>query len=438
MTGTAPIGWLAIIRLGLVQSALGAIVMLTTSMLNRIMIVEYGLAATIPAALIAWHYGVQLARPAWGHASDRGGRRTAWIVAGMGLLAMGALLATSAVLLMGGMRWIGIMLAVVAFSMIGAGVGAAGTSLLALLASRVAPERRPAAAAIAWIMMVAGIVITAGVAGSLLDPFTPQRLANVAGFVVLGAFLLSLLAVRGMETSREFAPVPISRGSFAEALRETWADQRARRFSIFVFVSMLAYSMQDVILEPFAGLVFGYTPGQSTQLSSFQHMGVLIGLVVGGVTGSGFFGPIKGGLRAWVVAGCLGSALMLALLGFAATAGPGWPLRSTVFLLGFANGIFAVSAIAGMMELAGGAGPGKEGIRMGIWGAAQAIAFGLGGLLGAIGLDLGRVALGNTQLAFVLVFAVEAALFLIAAALAIRIGSNAASLQTRFNESALA
>jgi BCD family chlorophyll transporter-like MFS transporter len=76
--------------------------------------------------------------------------------------------------------------------MIGIGVGAAGTSLLALLASRVAPERRAAAAATTWVMMIAGIIVTAGVAGSLLDPFSPQRLATVAGGVVLFAFLITL------------------------------------------------------------------------------------------------------------------------------------------------------------------------------------------------------------------------------------------------------
>jgi MFS transporter, BCD family, chlorophyll transporter len=436
MTELKPLGWLSILRLGLVQSALGAIVVLTTSMLNRVMIVEYGLAATIPAALIAWHYTVQLGRPIWGHASDQGGRRTNWIVGGMGVLAMGGLLATNSVLLMDYTRVGGVLLAIIAFTMIGAGVGAAGTSLLAMLASRTAPERRPAAAAIAWILMVVGIVVTAATSGAMLDPFTPQRLANVAGGVVLGAFILTLFAVRGIEKRPALAAGAKSQADrdFREALRDTWADGKARRFSIFVFVSMLAYSMQDVILEPFAGLVFGFTPGESTQLSSFQHMGVLLGLIIGGVAGSGFFGPIKGGLTAWVAGGCLGSALALAALGSAATAGPGFPLRPTVFLLGLANGIFAVSAIAEMMELAGGAGPGKEGIRMGVWGAAQAIAFGTGGLLGAIGLDLGRALMGSTPSAFVAVFSIEGALFLVSAGLAIRVGASSRPIAARGRE----
>jgi MFS transporter, BCD family, chlorophyll transporter len=166
----APLGWGNIIRLGLVQSALGAIVMLATSILNRVMVVEFALPALIPAGLVAWHYAVQLSRPRWGHGSDLGNRRTPWIIAGMGILALGGLLATHAALMLSSTPMLGGILAVVAYAMIGAGVGASGTSLLALLATRVAPARRPAAAATTWVMMILGIVVTAGVSGQLLDP----------------------------------------------------------------------------------------------------------------------------------------------------------------------------------------------------------------------------------------------------------------------------
>ena len=129
------LGWLAIARLGLVQASIGAIVMLATSLLNRVMVVEYALAAAIPAGLVAWHYAVQLARPLWGHGSDRGRRRTPWIVGGMAVLAGGALLAVRATILLPDSPLPGAALAILAFTMIGAGVGAAGTSMLALLAS---------------------------------------------------------------------------------------------------------------------------------------------------------------------------------------------------------------------------------------------------------------------------------------------------------------
>ena len=423
------LGWFSIVRLGLVQTAIGAIVVLTTTTLNRIMVVEYGFAVTVPAALVAWHYAVQLTRARWGHGSD-GGRRTPWIITGMALLAAGAMLATLATTWAGEAR--GIALAVAAFTLIGVGVGAAGTSLLALLASAVAPARRPAAAAITWIMMIVGFVVTTGVAGALLDPFSPRRLLAVVGSVCLTAFVASVAAVAGIERGTSAAASVAPRVPFAAALREIAADVRARRFTVFVAVSMVAYSAQELILEPMAGLVFGFTPGQSTSLASLQHGGALLGMILVGVgghamsrRGGGHAGRDGGWMRGWTVTGCVGSAAALALLGLAAATGPGFPLRPTVFALGFANGVFAVAAIGSMMALAGSGAPGREGVRMGVWGAAQAIAFAAGGFAGAVGVDLGRRLTGSTPQAFITVFAIEAAVFLVAAVLALRIDAPA-------------
>ena len=121
-------------------------------------------------------------------------------------------------------------------------------------------------------------------------------------------------------------------------------------------------------------------------------------------------------------AGCLGSAAALALLSMGAAEGPGWPLGATVFVLGFANGMFAVAAIGSMMALAGGGRGGAEGVRMGLWGGAQAVAFAVGGFLGATGVDLGRHAFAASSSAFIAVFAAEGAVFLAAAWLALKVG----------------
>jgi len=424
------LGWVGIVRLGVVQAAIGAIVMLATSLLNRVMVVEYALPAALPAGLVAWHYAVQLSRPVWGHGSDRGRRRTPWIIAGMAMLAAGAIVAVWALGVITGGATLGYALAVLAFAMIGAGVGAAGTSLLALLASRVAPERRAAAAAVTWIMMVAGIALSAAGAGALLDPFSFGRLLQVVAGVAAGAVLAATLAVRGVERG---APDPVDRfdlmstppsgdPSFGDALRALWADTEARRFTGFVFLSMLAYAMQDLILEPFTGLRFGLTPGESTQVSGIQHGGVLLGMILTGIAGSGFGGRASGGMRHWIVGGCVGSAVALCGLVMAARVGPGWPILANIFALGFANGVFAVAAIGAMMALAGGGAKGTHsaGIRMGIWGAAQAIAFGLGGLTGAVAVDAGRALTGSLPQTFMLVFGAEALLFLAAAVLALR------------------
>ncbi|MDT8346071.1 MAG: PucC family protein, partial [Thermohalobaculum sp.] len=146
---TQYLSWFGMVRLGLVQMALGSIVVLTTSTLNRVMVVELALPAMLPGALVALHYAVQMLRPRWGHGADQGGRRTPWILGGMALLALGGVAAAAATVLMASAPGPGIAAAVVAFLAIGVGVGAAGTNLLALMAVRVAPARRPAAATIA-------------------------------------------------------------------------------------------------------------------------------------------------------------------------------------------------------------------------------------------------------------------------------------------------
>src|SRR5262245_36271064 len=261
-----PLGWLGIVRLGLVQTALGSIVVLTTSTLNRVMVVELALPAMLPGALVGLHYAVQVLRPRWGYGSDIGGRRTGWITGGMAALAAGGFLAAVATALMGSFLAVAVALAVFAFLLIGIGVCAAGTTLLVLLAKRVSSERRAAAATIVWVMMIIGFIVTTAVAGHFLDPFSPGRLVIVSLAVSLAALLLTLLALWRMEGPEPDPALGLSAaqrvggGDFRKALVEIWSEPASRRFAIFVFVSMLAYSSQDLILEPFAGSVFGLTP----------------------------------------------------------------------------------------------------------------------------------------------------------------------------------
>lgn len=416
------LNWFGIFRLGLVQTALGSIVVLTTSTMNRVMVVELAMLAMLPGALVGLHYAVQIMRPHWGHASDVGGRRTPWIAGGIGVLALGAITASLATAWMATSTWAGVALAVIAFCLVGVGVGVGGTSLLALLATRVAPGQRAAAASTVWLMMIFGFIITAGTAGHFLDPFSSLRLIVVTSTVSGLAFLLTCVAVWGVEPDE--APVEAAndepKPAFREVLAEVWAEPKARTFTIFVFVSMLAYSTQDLILEPFAGAVFGLTPGQSTQLAGVQHMGVFLGMIVVAFAASGRAGPRFGSIRSWTVGGCLASGAVLFGLAAAGFVGPQWPLRPTVFVLGLATGAFAVAAIGWMMSLAGDGKESREGIRMGLWGGAQAVAFALGGLCGTVGVDVTRFLYGSTVLSYSMVFAVEATLFVFAAVLAAR------------------
>jgi BCD family chlorophyll transporter-like MFS transporter len=419
------LSWFGIVRLGLVQTALGAIVVLTTSTINRLMIVELALPAMLPGILVTWHYALQVLRPRWGHGSD-GGRRTPWIVGGMAVLALGGILAAASIHAMTLSFPAGIAIAAVAFTLIGIGVGASGTSLLALLAQSVDGNRRAAAATIVWIMMIAGFILTAATVGQVLDPFSPPRLLAIASAICVAAFLLTCLAVAGVERQGPSvaAPRPANKPPFKQAIAQVWTDTLARRFAIFVFVSMLAYSMQDLILEPFAGIVFGMTPGQSTALSGVQNSGVLAGMLLVGIAATLLHRSGAGGLRNWTVGGCAASALALIGLVAAAQAGPGWPLKPTVFALGFANGVFAVAAIGSMFNLATANRERREGVRMGLFGAAQAVAFGLGGFAGTILVDAVRFLGGTAVAAYGTVFAVEACLFLAAALIAARSGQT--------------
>ncbi len=427
-----PLSWLGIARLGLAQIALGSIVVLTTATLNRVMVVELALPAMLPGALVALHYAMGLLRPRWGHGSDCARRRTPWILGGMAVLASGGVLAAVATATMAGDLALGVGLAVLAFILIGAGVGASGTSLLALLATRVAPERRPAAATIVWLMMIMGLALTAASAGALLDPYSGERLIAVAAGVAAAAMVLTLIAVWGVE--REDAVIEKkARVPFREVLAETWAEPGARLFTIFIFVSMLAYFTQELIVEPFAGHVFGMSVGESTTLASRHKMGVFFGMILVAVLGSAVGGRVFGSLKLWSVAGCLGSTAALWSLSAAAFAGPGsaWPLAMNVFALGFCNGVFAVAAIGSMMALAGAQAPGREGARMGLWGASQAVAFGLGGFLGTAALDLMRATTDDLALPYASVFGFGGVLFLISAWLAVKVGVDAARRAAR-------
>jgi BCD family chlorophyll transporter-like MFS transporter len=424
-------GWASIARLGLVQASLGAIVVLTTSTLNRVMVVELALPALLPGILVALHYLVQMARPRMGHGSDVGGRRTPWIIGGMAVLGIGGVVAALATVWMTTNRPAGIALAAFGFALVGLGVSASGTSLLVMLAKRVPDARRGGAATLVWMMMIAGFAITAGLAGKFLDPYSPERLLVVTSPVSLLAFAVTLLALRGLEgqvTQTSAEPTAAVKPSFKQALTEVWQEPVARRFTIFVFVSMLAYSAQDLILEPFAGTVFGYSPGASTQLSGIQHGGVLAGMLLVALSGAlaARFAALRwlGSLRGWTIGGCFASALALLGLVAAGMSGNGETLKATVFALGAANGAFSIGAIGSMMRLANEGRGSREGVRMGLWGAAQAIAFGLGGLVGTGASDLARYLIASPGTAYAFVFALEALAFIASALLAWRISAS--------------
>ena len=438
-------GWFQIVRLGLIQACLGAVVVVTTSTLNRIMVVELALPALLPGFLVAWHYAVQMVRPRMGFGADRGRRCTPWMMGGMLVLGLGGFMAASATVWMATQPVYGMGLALLSFSLIGLGVSACGTSLLALMAKQVPEDRRAPAATTVWMMMIMGFAVTAGVVGKLIDPYSPQVLLQVSASLSGLTALLTALCLWGLEKpgdhqampAQTAASAPLKQQDFKQALQDVWAEPAARTFTVFVFMSMLAYSAQDLILEPFAGAVHGFTPGQTTQLSGWHHMGVLIGMLAVAGAGSRWVAGRLGSVQAWMVGGCLLSAL--ATVGLCSSAmAEVWPIQANVVFLGVANGAFSIAAIATMMRLAGEGGPGREGTRMGLWGAAQAAAFGLGGLLGTAASDLAHALLGEQRTAYAAVFGLQAVMFALSAVLASRLRSKPGpSVEFRFETNAL-
>jgi BCD family chlorophyll transporter-like MFS transporter len=434
-------GWLSIARLGFIQACMGAIVVVTTSTLNRIMVVELALPALLPGFLVGFHYVVQMVRPLMGYGADQGRRCTPWMMGGMMVLAIGGLLASVSTVLMGIDLIYGIALSIVAFLCIGLGVSACGTSLLVLMSKRVPEVRRAPAATAVWMMMIVGFAVTAITVGQILDPYSPKRLIEISAYLSAAVVLITGLCLWGLEgySSNETliyeqldeyevefisntATVTSQKQNFKQVLASVWSEPQAKAFTVFVFLSMLAYSSQDLILEPFAGVLFGLAPGETTQLSGLHHTAVLCGMLAVAFAGMERVAGRLGSIQSWMVGGCLVSGIAMLGLCVSGIVGPPWPLKANVFLLGVANGSFSIAAIATMMRLATQDGEKRAGTRMGLWGASQAIAFGLGGLLGTGASDLAHYFVNSQGLAYACVFGFEAVMFVMSAGCAVWVG----------------
>jgi MFS transporter, BCD family, chlorophyll transporter len=451
--------WIQVARLGVVQACMGAVVVTTTTTLNRVMVVELALPALVPGLLIGFHYLIQIVRPRLGFGADQSKRFTPWILGGMATLSIGGILAAWATVWMASSFATGLALALLAFGLIGIGVSACGTTLLVLLSKGSGEHQRATSATLVWCMMIFGFALTSIVSGRLLDPFSLDRLLQVSVGVSALTLALTAWAMWGLEerwfkgalthphevlglaktqstqptqSSQSSRPTHPSEPRFKAALALLWQEPQARLFTFFVFTCMLAYSAQDLILEPFAALIYHLSPGQTTQLSGTLHASVLVGMLFLAFIASRWVNARLGSVSTWMVLGCLISALGMGGLCLAGWLGSGAtliPLTPVLGVLGFGNGVFSIAAISSMMRLAtlpeknitSSSLAHKPGLRMGLWGAAQAVAFGLGGVLGTGASDLARHWVGNASLAYASVFALESSLFIASAVMAWRV-----------------
>ncbi len=406
------LGWGGIARLCLCNMAIGGLAALPVNLFNRLMTVELAWPALLPGLLVALHYGVQLTRPYWGHRSDTKGGRTPFILGGVVCVGLGLILTAYGIAYLDGALALAIW--IVAYAMIGLGIGAAGTSFLALLATAAPDARKPAAATFAWLTLIFGAIIASIGAGIGLEPYSGDRLMAVVPVVALLATLLAVAGTWGVEATLGKVQAP-EQTELLPALRATWADPAARAFTGFVFLSILAFYLSELVLEPFAGHVHGLAPEDSTKLSGGKDGAALLGMLAAGALSQFRIGS----LRAWAVVGCVLSAIGLIGLG------AGFALLPFTVVLGLGNGLFVVGAIGSMMRLASQRAE-AAGTRMGVFGAAQAIAAGLAGLIATGILDIARLVL-PTEAAYGTVFGLEAILFLAAALVASRLLDNSTS-----------
>jgi MFS transporter, BCD family, chlorophyll transporter len=394
-----------LLRLGLFQLTAGGLSVLFLGVLNRVMRVELGMNLFTVSVLIGGgHYLGALVAIPFGFFSDRhpiaGYRRTVYVLLG-GLVTSLILIASPFVGL-----WIAqspttgrIALGFGFFLMEGLSTYIAGTAYLALIADANSSERRGRATAYVWTMLMVGIILTGIGTGFVLEEFNFDRLTLLflsgAGIAVL----LSLVALWGQE-KRITAVVEPPTGNLKDALQMVVSNPNARRFGAFLFFSMLSYFMQDVILEPFGGDVFGMGPAETTRFNAYMGLGVIPGMLVGGI----WLMPRRGkrwttGLGTWI--------LVLAFIGLATSSflGVSRGLPLVILLLGLGAGFFTVGGVALMMDMTAGE---HTGLFVGAWTLIQALAKGPASLIGG-GLHDGFLALGaSAGQAYGSVFALEA------------------------------
>jgi len=376
---TAELPMSRLLRLSLFQVTVGMAVVLLVGTLNRVMIVELGIPAWLVASMIALPLLFAPFRMVVGHRSDThrsvlGWRRVPYIWMGSMMQFGGlAIMPFALILLSGdshGPRIVGEAGAALAFLMTGAGLHTTQTAGLAL-ATDLAPEHaRPNVVALLCFMLLVGTVVAAVSFGLLLSPFSELRLVQVVQGAGLLTIVLNGAALWKQEPrNRNRTKSVLPSVTFAESWRAyTQTGQAARRL-LSIGMGTVAFSMQDVLLEPYGGRVLHLPVSATTSLTAF--------LAVGGGLGLGLAAyKLKGGSNPYAVAGMgalAGLGAFACLLGAPLLSAPGI-FAVGVLIVGFGAGMFAHGTLTASMNMAQGD---ATGIALGAWGAVQATAAGL-------------------------------------------------------------
>ncbi len=388
--------FLQLLRLSLFQVSVGMASVLLLGTLNRVMIVELSVPATVVAAMIALPVVSAPFRALLGHKSDThkswiGWKRIPYLWFGS-LWQMGglAIMPFALIVLSGdqmhGPEWAGKALAGIAFLMTGIGMHMTQTAGLALASDRATEATRPRVVAFLYVMNLLGMAVSAVILGLLLRDFDEIRLVRVVQGCGVATMVLNLTALWKQEKVRPMSKeeMEAARPIFHEGWRDLLAGGTAGRLLLVVMMGTMGFQMQDVLLEPYGAQILGLSVGATTWLTACNAMGALVGFVLAGrglTQGQDMFRVSARGLLVGVVA--------FLMVIFAA------PLQSSVLFfvgawcIGLGAGLFAVSTLTAAMALPEQGHAGR-GLVLGAWGAAQATAAGLsiaigGGLRDTVG-----------------------------------------------------
>ena len=373
-----------LLRLSLFQVTVGMAVVLLTGTLNRVMIVELGIPAWLIALMVSLPLIFAPLRALIGFRSDThrsvlGWRRVPYIWFGTLLQFGGLTIMPFALLVLSGDGygpvWIGVAGAALAFLLTGAGMHTAQTAGLAL-AGDLAPEQsRPRVIALLYVVLLLGMVASALIFSVALTNFDQIQLIKVLQAAALATLILNGIALWKQEARNpERTASDLPRPAFRDAWQKLCAQPGMRRFLLVVGLGSIAFSMQDILLEPYGAEVLGLSVSETTLLTALLASGALVAFAYaarslgrGGDPHRLSAGGIMVGITAFtavILAGPLESALVF---------------RIGTFLIGFGGGLFGVSTLTAAMNMAGDS---DNGIVLGVWGAVQATAIGAGVALG--------------------------------------------------------
>jgi MFS transporter, BCD family, chlorophyll transporter len=377
-----------LLRLSLFQVSVGMATVLLLGTLNRVMIVELSVPATVVALMIALPVLVAPFRALLGHRSDTyrsaiGWKRIPYLWFGS-LWQMGglAIMPFALIVLSGdqvvGPTWAGEVLAALAFVMTGLGLHMTQTAGLALASDRATDETRPRVVALLYVMFLLGMAISALIVGWLLRDFDQILLVRVVQGCAALTMILNLVAlwqqekVKPMSKTEREAPRP----KFADAWRDLMAGGSAGRLLFVVVLGTMGFQMQDVLLEPYGGEILGLSVGATTWLTAMNAVGALLGFVLA----ARWLSQGRDAFRTAATGILVGIAAFAAVI-FASPMGSVALFYIGAAGIGLGTGLFAVSTLTAAMALPE-RGLAGRGLALGAWGAAQATAAGLSIALG--------------------------------------------------------